>query len=176
MACVGPVTAEAGKRENLPVEHVAATHTGVALAEELGSQLDGAKVLLPRSDRANRDLPAALKKHGAEVTEVIAYRTLRPAETEGGKLQKMIEGQTNAILFFSPSAVHHFAELWGAGKLPALQEQLVITAVGPVTAKALREAGFLRLVTASDTTSGAVVEALEKHFAGTAAASGVRRG
>ena len=62
VACVGPVTAEAGKRENLPVEHVAATHTGVALAEELGSQLHGAKVLLPRSDRANPDLPAALKK------------------------------------------------------------------------------------------------------------------
>ena len=176
VACVGPVTAEAGKKENLPVEHVAATHNAVALAEELGSQLAGARVFLPRSDRANPDLPAALKKHGAEVTEVIAYRTLRPAETETGKLRKIVEGQTNAILFFSPSAVHHFAELWGAGKLPALQEQLVITAVGPVTAKALREAGFLRLITASDTTSRAVVEALEKHFAGTAAASGVRRG
>ena len=30
VACVGPVTAEAGKKENLPVEHVAATHNGLA--------------------------------------------------------------------------------------------------------------------------------------------------
>ena len=107
---------------------------------------------------------------------MIAYRTLRAAGTETGKLQKIVEGQTSAILFFSPSAVQHFAELLGAEKLPALQEKLAITAVGPVTAKALRAAGFLRLVTASDTTSSAVIEALEKHFTGTEKASGVRRG
>jgi len=31
---------------------------------------------LATSDRANPDLPRALKRHGAQITEVIAYRTL----------------------------------------------------------------------------------------------------
>ena len=77
----------------------------------------------------------------------------------------MLDGQADAILFFSPSAVQHFAELVGAEKLPKIQDRLAITAVGPVTAKALREAGVERIVVASDTTTASVIDALEKHFA-----------
>jgi uroporphyrinogen III methyltransferase/synthase len=178
VACVGPVSAEAARKANLRVELVATTHNGVALADELGSSLAGAKVFLPRSDRANPDLPIALKRHGAQVTEVIAYRTLRPAEVDRSNLKKIVEGETDAVLFFSPSAVHHFAELLGAEQLRQLQDRLAITAVGPVTAKALRETGVARAVIAADTTSASVIEALENHFAGTlkAAPAGVKRG
>jgi uroporphyrinogen-III synthase len=106
-----------------------------------------------------------LKRHGAQVTEVIAYRTLRPTAVDESNLRQMAEGAADAILFFSPSAVQHFAELFGSEQLCALQDKLAITAVGPVTANALREAGVGRAVLAGDTTAAAVVEALEEHFA-----------
>ena len=170
VACVGPVTAEAARNANLPVEYVAETHNGVALAEELGGRLRGAKVLLPRSDRANPDLPVALKRNGAQVTEVVAYRTLRPASMGKEELNRVVDGQADAILFFSPSAVQHFAEIVGSQGLRGLQDKLAITAVGPVTAKALREAGVGRVVVASDTTVASVIDALEKHFAAAKAA------
>ncbi len=166
IASVGPVTAESARKAGLPVEYVAETHSGAALAEELGKRLCGAKVFLPRSDRANPDLPHALKRHGAQVTEVIAYRTLRPTDADQRNLRQIAEGAADAVLFFSPSAVQHFAELFGGGQLRALQDKLAITAVGPVTANALREAGVGRTVLATDTTAAAVVEALEEHFAG----------
>ncbi len=166
VACVGPVTAEAAKTANLPVKYVATTHYGVALAEELGSRLSGAKVLLPRSDRANPDLPVALKRHGAAVTELIAYRTLWPTGVDELNLKQIADGLADAVLFFSPSGVQHFAELFGGEQLRALQDKLAITAVGSVTAKALREAGVSHAVVAADTTAAAVIEALEKHFAG----------
>ena len=166
-ACVGPVSAEAARQAGFSVECVAETHTGVALAEELGARLRGAKVFLPRSDRANPDLPPALKRHGAQVTEVIAYRTLRPTEIDQRNLRQVAEGEADAILFFSPSAVQHFAELFGGEQLRALQDKLVIAAVGPVTANALRGAGVTHMVVAGDTTVTAVVEALELHFAST---------
>ena len=165
VACVGPVTAEATRNAKLPVEYVAMTHNGVGLANELGSKLQGLKVLLPRSDRANPDLPAALKRFGADVTEVVAYRTVRPTQSDQESLKNILAGQADAILFFSPSAVQHFAEMVGAEKLRATQEMLAITAAGPVTAKALREAGVERIVVASDTTAASVIDALEKHFA-----------
>ena len=165
IACVGPVTAEAVQQAGFRVEYVAETHTGAALAEELGKRLQGAKVFLPRSDRANPDLPPALKRRGALVTEVIAYRTLRPTAVDERNLRQIAEGAADAVLFFSPSAVQHFAGLFGGEQLRALQDKLAITAVGPVTAKALREAGVQRTVLAGDTTAPAVVEALEKHFA-----------
>jgi uroporphyrinogen III methyltransferase / synthase len=177
VACVGPVTAEAALKANLAVDYVAATHTGVALSNELGSKLQGARVLLPRSDRANPDLPAALKRYGAQVTEVIAYRTLRPGEADQDGLKKIANGEADAILFFSPSAVQHFMELVGAEQLRRIQDTLAITAVGPVTANALRDAGVLRAVVAADTTAASVMQALEKHFADAKAApAGVKRG
>ncbi len=164
IAAVGPVTAEEVKKVGLQVDYVAHRHSGVALANELGERVHGKKVLLPRSDRANPDLPEALTRHGAEVTEVIAYRTLRPTHIDQEKLHEFANGGADAILFFSPSAVQHFGEVFGVEQFRALQDKLAITAVGPVTAKALREAGAFRIVLAGDTTTAAVIEALEKHF------------
>jgi len=167
IASVGPVTAEAARQARLRVDYVAETHTGAALAEELGNRLQGAKVFLPRSDRANQGLPPALKRHGARVTEVIAYRTLRPTDVDQRNLGRISEVAADAVLFFSPSAVQHFAELFGGQQLRALQDKLAVMAVGPVTAKALRGAGVRRIVLAKETTAGSVVEALEEYFAGT---------
>jgi len=183
VACVGPVTEQAARERHLPVQYVARTHKGLALAEELGSRLAGTKVLLPRSDRANPDLPAALTRYGAEVREVVAYRTLRPTEVNGVNCKTIVDDRADAILFFSPSAVQNFAELFGSERLLGSPEKLAIAAVGPVTAKALREAGVVRAVIAADTTAASVIEALEKHFvSGSAVAqvgakqAGVRRG
>lgn len=176
IAAVGPVTAEAAERAGLRVEHVAETHTGVALAEELGGRLAGARVFLPRSDRANPDLPPALRRYGADVMEVIAYRTLRPTDVGQRDLRKIAEGAADAVLFFSPSAVQYFAGLFGSEQLQSIQDKLAITAVGPVTANTLQEAGVRHLVISADTTAAAVVEALEEYFAGTVKArAGAKR-
>ena len=178
IATVGPVSAEATRQAGLPVEYVANMHNGVALAQELGERLQGRKVLLPRSDRANPDLPAALRAHGADVTEVVAYRTLQPSDVDKLNLGRISAGEADAILFFSPSAVQHYAELSGAEQLRELQDRVVITAVGPVTANALREAGVERMVVAADTTATSVIQTLEQHFASatTQSAAGVKRG
>src|SRR2546429_2015166 len=75
-----------------------------------------------------------------------------------------------------PISVQHFAELVGATRLQELQGKLAVTAVGPVTANALRKAGVERAVVAQDTTAVSVVEALEGHFAAAKAApAGVKR-
>jgi len=164
IAVVGPVTAQVARDVGFPVQFVAETHTGAALAEELGKRLEGTQVFLPRSDRANPDLPAALKRYGAAVTEVIAYRTLRPTEVDQRNLRQVADGEADAVLFFSPSAVQHFAELFGGEQLRVMQDKLSIMAVGLITAKVLYEAGIARVVMAGDTTAAAVVEALELHF------------
>ena len=165
IAAVGPVSAEGVRQAGLPVEYVARMHSGVGLANELGERLRSRSVLLPRSDRANPDLPAALKTHGAQVTEVVAYRTLPPGEVDRQKLGRISAGEADAVLLFSPSAVQNFAELVGAEHFLGLQNGLAITAVGPVTAEALRKSKVERIVVATDTTSAAVVQALENHFA-----------
>jgi uroporphyrinogen III methyltransferase / synthase len=169
VAAVGPATRRAAEESGFQVAYVAKNHLGVALAEELGEQLAGKQVFLPRSDRANRDLPAALQRLGAEVTEVVAYRTIRPAGVDRDSLRKLTREQADAILFFSPTAVHHFAELLDDQRNRPLEIQATLAAVGPVTLAALREAGLDRssnpVIMASDTGVEAVVDALEEHFA-----------
>ena len=164
VAAVGPSTANAAKDAGLSVSHVAANQSGLALAEELEAELLGCHVFLPRSDRANPDLPEALRRFGVEVTEVIAYRTVRPADPDPVTLAQLSNGEADAVLFFSPSAVPHLKELLGEPQFRALQEKAIFAAIGPVTARSLRDAGVERIVSAAETSASAVVGALEEFF------------
>jgi uroporphyrinogen-III synthase len=165
IAAVGPATQAAAIKSGLRVDHVAHTHLGVALAQELAAQLRNSSVFLPRSDRANPDLPAALKQLGVQLTEVVAYRTLPSSDVDRDRVTNAMAHEADAAIFFSPSAVHNLADLIGKQALSELQNKITIAAVGPVTAAALWEHGIERMVTAADTTTAAVIEALESHFA-----------
>jgi uroporphyrinogen-III synthase len=165
IAAVGPATNEAAVKAGLYVTHVAKTHLGIALAEELALQLRNKSVFLPRSDRANPDLPAALKKLGANVTEVVAYHTLPPSNVDRARVTEILDENSDAALFFSPSAVNNLADLIGRESLDALQSKIAIAAVGPVTAAALRDHGVSNAIIAANTTADAVISALENHFA-----------
>jgi uroporphyrinogen-III synthase len=165
IAVVGPATREKAEKLGFRVEYTAQTHVGVALAQELRDRLPGKRVLLPRSDRASPDLPAALQKFRAQVTEVIAYRTLRPSDADQEKLARVARGEADAILFFSPSAVRNFVEFSGRKQLNILQDRVAMAAIGPVTAGALREVGVHRIVLAQEPSAAAVLQALESRFA-----------
>jgi len=165
IAAVGPATAHAATDAGLTIAHVAANHQGLALAEELHAELLGCRVFLPRSDRANQELPEVLRRLGAEVVEAVAYRTVRPGDPDPGVLSAVSDGGADAILFFSPTAVLHFRDLLGESRFRAVQEKAIFAAIGPVTGHALQDAGVERIVSAKDTTIPAVIAALEKYFA-----------
>lgn len=165
IAAVGPATAEAVERAGLHVAYVAAKHQGTALAQELHGQVRGKLVLLPRSDRANPELVENLKLLGAEVVEVCAYKTIRPEKSDLEAGAAMVEGQTDAVLFFSSSAVHHLQDLLGHERFLGLSRRSVFAAIGPVTHEALQKAGVDRALLAQDTSVSAVVEALSDYFA-----------
>ena len=172
-AAVGPVTADAAEAAGFSVEYVAADHSGAGLARELGEELRNKNVFLPRSDRANPELPAALRRCGALVTEVVAYRNLPPNATDREKLHELFRDRVDSILFYSPSAVENFLELLGRERLGPLQGRVLMVAIGPTTANALSAAGIQRIARAADTTAKAVVEALEGHLARTKKRSAV---
>jgi uroporphyrinogen-III synthase len=166
-AAVGPATSGAAEAAGFSVEFVAAEHSGAGLARELGGELRGKKVLLPRSDRANLGLPVALRRSGALVTEVVAYRNLPPGSTDRNKLQESLREGVDGILFYSPSAVQNFLELLGQERLATVQGRAVMVAIGHATSAALSSAGVQRIARATDTTTRAIVETLEGHLART---------
>jgi uroporphyrinogen-III synthase len=178
VAVVGPATAEAAENEGLRVSYVAAKHQGVALAEELAGEVRGKRVLLPRSDRANPELVEKLKRSGADVVEVCAYKTVRPDRDDAAAAAAIAKGRTDAVLFFSPSAVHHLEELLGLQEFVALSRRSIFAAIGPVTEDALHKTNVERVLLARDTSVSAVVEALRDYFAhaGAGLSAGVNPG
>jgi uroporphyrinogen III methyltransferase / synthase len=164
VAAVGPATQNAAHLAGLKVVHVAVNHNGTSLARELAEQVKEKSVLLPRSDRANPELVEVLQKLGAQVTEIIAYKTDRPTPQTTDSLATALRGGVDAIMFFSPSAVHHFEEVAGRELFLKLSQTAAFLAIGPVTKKTLRAMGVERVFMAEDTTAIAAVASLENIF------------
>ena len=164
VAAVGPGTSNAVQNAGMDVTYVAQTHRGTELANELRDKLSGKRVFLPRSDRANPELVGKLKEFGAEVCDLVAYKTVRPDDVAMNGVRSALEGTVDAILFFSPSAVHHLRGVLGREKFEGLSRSAVYAAIGPVTEKALRAARVERIVLAADTTVSAVLVALTDYF------------
>lgn len=169
IAAVGPATAQAAEQAGLKVEYVAEKHQGAAMAEELAQNVKGKRVLLPRSDRANPELVLRLEMLGAGVKEIVAYKTVRPDEQVLRQAVEIVREGADAVLFFSPSAVHHLQDVLGSAKFLELSRRAIFAAIGPVTEQALRNAGVQRLVMARDTTVDAVLRALIQYFPASAA-------
>jgi uroporphyrinogen-III synthase len=178
IAAVGPASAEAAREVGLDVVHVAGKYQGAALANELARRLKRKRILLPRSDKANRDLVEALAGCGAAVTEVIAYKTVLPSENEIAKIRWELKQGADAVVFFSPSAVIHLRAALGEREFAELAETSSFAAIGPVTEDALQEAGVKRIVVAKTATVPSLISELTHHFAATSqsTSAGAKRG
>ena len=163
-AAVGPATASAAAAEGFRIEYVAKEFLGTALARELGDALAGKRVLLPRSERAGRSLPDALKASGAEVTEVVAYHTGGVGVAEPRVLDAMREASVDVVSFFSPSAVENLRGELGFDVLSLLGARAAFAAVGPVTAAALEKAGLPVTIQATEATAESLASAILQYF------------
>ena len=162
IAAVGKATAAAAQLAGFNVTHVGQGGTAATLVHELASELPGKRVLLPRSDRAASELVPRLQRFGAEVTEVVAYRTANTTEVEAAGREAV--AACSAILFFSPSAVHSFVALQKSSALDSLAESVVVGAIGPITSVGLRNAGFRCDFQASEPIVEEIVATLAVHF------------
>ena len=121
-AAVGSATRWPWRRRACKRRSCRQEFSGAELAAKLSPVIFGTSVLLPRSDRATEELPSLLRKAGANVTEVIAYRTVGPEASD----RQPDRGDTRAgrltrLTFFSPSAFREFQNLVGADLLGETQ-------------------------------------------------------
>lgn len=164
IAVVGPATQLAAEAEDFRVDYVARNHTGEALARELAESIGNCNVLLPRSDRADDRLPDALREAGARVTDVVAYRTAAPQKVDSTNLCRLQRAEADAVVFASPSAFHNLRHFIPAADLASLSERVHFAAIGPTTARALREAGVRVEIEANESSSAALADAIAKHY------------
>lgn len=166
LAAVGPATATALETAGLRVDRVPRHYLTVAIASELGD-VRGARVVLARADAATPDLARALRSRGANVEEVVAYRTLEGPQGSQGALRAAIRGGIDAISLTSGSTARGLARL--AAKLPTDEADRLRAvpafAIGPVTALAARQAGFPPRATATVHTTEALADTIAASIA-----------
>ena len=168
---IGPATAKAASAEGLRVDYVAKDHGGVSLAREMADWVAGRSIFLPRSDRADGRLPEALRESGAQVTEVVAYRTTIPETLDENIVSRVRHGDVEAIVFASPSAFRNLCLFVSAHELAALSKRIQFVAIGSTTARALREAGIRVDIEARESSPNGLAEAIinfYQHHASTA--------
>jgi uroporphyrinogen III methyltransferase/synthase len=164
IAAIGPATAGELVARGLRPDYVPQKYVAEAVAAGL-EEIQGQRVLLPRADIARPALADLLREAGAAVSEVTAYRTLRP-ESQDGELRDLLKGIT-AATFTSSSTVRNLATMaQGAGlDLSATLRGVVIACIGPVTAQTARELGLAVDVVATEYTIDGLVKALVQHCA-----------
>lgn len=163
IAAVGSATAQVAAENGTRVAVTAKEASGSGLAAQLGDTVRGMKILLPRSDRASEDFPAALRARGANVVDVIAYRT-RAARISSEALARIRKDRIDVFAFASPSAFHSFADCLGSKALEGLAEVSTLAAIGSTTAGAIRRAGFRCGIEAEEPTTSGFAAAIAAHF------------
>lgn len=164
VAAVGAATADALRRHFIEPD-VVPCFTTAALAEAIVSAGDvtGKRVLLARAASAEPDLPARLRQAGARVEEVAFYRTAAAAVLPGEAVGALRDRRVDWITFTSRSTVDNFLALLAEAGLDAgeaMAPPVRLAAIGPVTAEAIRSAGFSPAAVAEEHTADGLVKAI----------------
>lgn len=139
-AAIGPVTRRVLEAAGIAVDLQPSRSERTALALEL-PVTPGDRVLVVRGDHADEGLPAALRARGAEVDDVIAYRTREAPEASRSLLRDArADGPIDAVVFTSGSTVRGLVTIARAEGLDVASIPSV--SIGPATAAAARDAGF----------------------------------
>jgi uroporphyrinogen-III synthase len=108
-----------------------------------------------------------LRRRSAEVTEVVAYRTvLIDPEREGEPdiYRMLLDRQIHVVTFTSPSAVRSFVSTVGAEPAADLLATTVVAAIGPVTAEAAAQYNIRTTILPAEYNISALADAIVRHF------------
>jgi len=165
LACVGPATGARLEALVRAPDLMPSEATGAALAASLARHVRGKAVLVPRAAEGRPELADGLRDAGAEVVAPVAYRTVVAAPGSLSALGALLAaGRVDAVTFASPSAVQGVVAGLGADA-PRLAGVL-LGAIGPTTAEALRVAGFTAGVVPERHTAPDLAEALAERMGG----------
>jgi uroporphyrinogen III methyltransferase / synthase len=167
IATIGSATERVAREAGFAVQHVANGDGGLFLSKALRDWVLQRRVLIPRSDLADDAVPQILRDFGAEVLEAVVYRTEASREFAAQLNAHLDSNSVDAIVCFSPSAVHSLLENTGVDRLRRVQQKMAFAAIGATTARAFAEIGIPEPLVAENTTVAGIVDRLHAHFAGT---------
>lgn len=150
IACRGPkpvaVLKQLGLKPAIVAPEPNTTHELIGALEAI--DVSGKRVFVQEYGRPNEELRAALSSRGAVVQVVPVYAWQLPEDTAPLRraLVLLASGGADAVLFTSAQQLDHVLQIaeqeqQTAALLAALQRDVLVASIGPVTTDALRERG-----------------------------------
>jgi uroporphyrinogen III methyltransferase/synthase len=176
LCTIGPTTATRLSRYGIRVDLTPAEFRAEAVVEALKAtgDLAGQRFLLPRADIARDLLAEELTRAGADVTDIVAYRTIPAAPDRAGApdiYRMLLDRKIDAVTFTSASTVRNFVAMLGEDQAVDLLAGTVVAAIGPVTAEAAQRLGIQVAVMPRRYTIPDLVDSLVAHFHGAVAST-----
>lgn len=173
IACRGPKPQLALRKQSLSATVVTAPpHTSADLLEALAdTSLDGRRALLLHYGERNDRFGAALTERGAIVDDACLYEWKLPEDVE--PIEAVVRGVLNdefdAVLFTSQVQCRHLFQIASrmnadAELTTALRRDVVVAAIGPICASALRDIGIVPDVMPDLPNSPSLVRAVADYF------------
>jgi len=169
ICAIGGTAAERFADVGVRIDLTLSEYRSEALVEALSRDrpLTGQRILLLRAEGAKDILAAELRKAGADVVDIAAYRTVKVLPGDPGEpdlYKQLLEQQVDVLAFGNPSTAREFVDIYGAEALADLLRTTVVACIGPVTAQALQAHGIGTPVVAEDHTSAGLVAAVIRHL------------
>lgn len=148
VAAVGEATAASARKAGLEVSIVPEDFIAESLLVSFAGEAAGKRILLARAAVARDVIPDTLRKTGASVDVVDAYRNEMPRDAPE-KLRSAIAAGLDAATFTSSSSVTHLAAAARAADIAFPLEGVAAISIGPITTKTLREHNWSPVAEAS---------------------------
>jgi len=158
LCAIGPATRRALEAAGLKVDLMPREYVAESLLEAFAPyELAGTRILLPRAAAARDLVPAELRRRGAVVDVVEAYRTAAPEDLpeRAGEIFRA-DRKPDWVTFTSSSTVAHLLAAVGAPALAGVR----VASIGPITTAAVRAHGLEVAAEAERYTTEGLVEAI----------------
>jgi uroporphyrinogen III methyltransferase/synthase len=156
VAAIGPGTAAALERRGIRADLVPDRFVAESLLDAFPEpELEAARVLLARAEQARDVLPEGLVDRGYIVDVLPVYRTVRATPSDA-ELERVRQGEVDAVTFTSSSTVTGFCDL--VGELP--DPQPLVVSIGPITTRTATDRGVRVDVEADPHSVDGLIEAL----------------
>ena len=156
ICAIGPATRAAVEALHLKVELMPEEYVAESLVKAFdGEDLNWRRILLPRAAVARDLVPMELRRRGATVDVVDAYRTVLP-EDAAARAHEVLAAKPHWITFTSSSTITNFMEAAGREALAGVR----IASIGPITSETIRAQDLSVDVEASPHTIPGLVQAI----------------
>ena len=155
---IGPATRKAVESLHLKVDLMPKEYVAESLLEAFaGHDLSGQRVLLPRAAIARDLVPEELRRRGARVDVVEAYRTVLP-DSARTRASEIFSRKPDWITFTSSSTVTNFIEAAGVEAIQGVR----VASIGPITSETARRLGVHIDVEANPHTIDGLISAITR--------------